>query len=145
MSSALPLSRTALSPLRALRIPLCHSSPVASSLPPSRASLSRTALFSSSTCSHSPSADDTAPKSSVPKGTPLKGLNFFVGKSDPVAMDDSEYPPWVFALADQTKRKDKDWGDEAGSPDGSKPPSRAYLRMQNNRKIVYANAQRGKR
>ncbi|KAF2001175.1 hypothetical protein P154DRAFT_172717 [Amniculicola lignicola CBS 123094] len=48
-------------------------------------------------------------KSSVPAGTPLKGLNFLKNQTDPLAMEDSEYPPWLW---DVLKKKDK--GGEAG-------------------------------
>ncbi|GME54736.1 Ribosomal protein l37 mitochondrial [Neofusicoccum parvum] len=37
-------------------------------------------------------------QSSVPAGTPLKGLNFLKSKTDPVAMEDSEYPPWLWTV-----------------------------------------------
>ncbi|ORY04023.1 mitochondrial ribosomal protein L37-domain-containing protein [Clohesyomyces aquaticus] len=36
--------------------------------------------------------------SSIPAGTPLKGLNFLKGQSDPVAMEDSEYPAWLWEI-----------------------------------------------
>jgi large subunit ribosomal protein L54 len=57
----------------------------------------------------SPTARDAAPeslpskkkevvavRSSVPAGTVLKGLNFHKDKSDPIAMEDSEYPDWLW-------------------------------------------------
>ncbi|KIW07718.1 uncharacterized protein PV09_01650 [Verruconis gallopava] len=34
--------------------------------------------------------------SSCPAGTILKGLNFMKGKTDPVAMEDHEYPDWLW-------------------------------------------------
>jgi large subunit ribosomal protein L54 len=34
--------------------------------------------------------------SSVPAGTPLKGLNFLKNGTDPVAKEDSEYPSWLW-------------------------------------------------
>jgi large subunit ribosomal protein L54 len=37
-------------------------------------------------------------QSSVPAGTPLKGLNFIKGKQDPVALEDHEYPPWLWEI-----------------------------------------------
>ena len=37
-------------------------------------------------------------KSSVPAGTPLKGLNFEKAKSDPVALADDEYPAWLWTI-----------------------------------------------
>ncbi|KAK0322820.1 hypothetical protein LTR82_006277 [Friedmanniomyces endolithicus] len=36
------------------------------------------------------------PPSSVPAGTVLKGLNFMKNKQDPVAMEDHEYPDWLW-------------------------------------------------
>ncbi|BGP34745.1 hypothetical protein JCM10296v2_006567 [Rhodotorula toruloides] len=36
--------------------------------------------------------------SSCPAGTVLKGLNYLKDASDPVAMEDSEYPSWVWQL-----------------------------------------------
>jgi large subunit ribosomal protein L54 len=35
-------------------------------------------------------------QSSVPAGTVLKGLNFLKNKQDPVALEDHEYPPWLW-------------------------------------------------
>lgn len=43
--------------------------------------------------------------SSVPAGTPLKGLNLFKNKSDPVAMEDSEYPSWLWTTLGAKKEK----------------------------------------
>lgn len=37
-------------------------------------------------------------RSSVPAGTVLKGLNFHKDKSDPIAMEDSEYPDWLWTV-----------------------------------------------
>jgi large subunit ribosomal protein L54 len=39
--------------------------------------------------------------SSVPAGTVLKGLNFVKGKSDPVALEDSEYPDWLWSVLEK--------------------------------------------
>ncbi|GAA5900361.1 hypothetical protein JCM8208_005339 [Rhodotorula glutinis] len=39
-----------------------------------------------------------AAASSCPPGTVLKGLNYLKDGQDPVALEDSEYPAWVFAL-----------------------------------------------
>lgn len=36
--------------------------------------------------------------SSVPAGAPLKGLNYFKGKEDPVAMEDRQYPEWLWSV-----------------------------------------------
>lgn len=41
------------------------------------------------------------PVSSVPAGTPLKGVRIIKGVEDPVAKEDSEYPEWLWSLADE--------------------------------------------
>lgn len=41
--------------------------------------------------------------SSVPAGTVLRGLNFLKNKQDPIAMEDHEYPAWLWTvLADKS-------------------------------------------
>ncbi|KAF2459959.1 mitochondrial ribosomal protein L37-domain-containing protein [Lineolata rhizophorae] len=42
--------------------------------------------------------------SSVAAGVPLRGLNFEKGKLDPLAMEDSEYPDWLWTLLDKKKK-----------------------------------------
>jgi large subunit ribosomal protein L54 len=42
-------------------------------------------------------------QSSVPAGTPLKGLNIYKGKDDPVAMEDTEYPDWLWGVLGEIK------------------------------------------
>lgn len=44
------------------------------------------------------SAPPTIVKSSVPAGTILKGLNFMKGQQDPVALEDAEYPQWLWSV-----------------------------------------------
>jgi hypothetical protein len=45
-------------------------------------------------------------RSSVPAGTPLKGLNYMKDKPDPLAMEDEEYPDWLWnILKDRTAAK----------------------------------------
>lgn len=36
--------------------------------------------------------------SGTPAGTPLKHINYLKGKSDPMALEDSEYPDWLWTL-----------------------------------------------
>lgn len=31
-------------------------------------------------------------------GTPLRNINYLKGKSDPIALEDSEYPDWLWTL-----------------------------------------------
>jgi hypothetical protein len=35
----------------------------------------------------------------------LKGLNFLKNKSDPIAMEDSEYPPWLWTILQKQDKK----------------------------------------
>ena len=51
--------------------------------------------------------------SSVPAGTPLKGLNFVKGAPDPVALEDHEYPDWLWTLL-ASKGESKDQEGEMG-------------------------------
>lgn len=59
--------------------------------------------------------EEAAPRSSCPPGTVLNGLNYFKGKTDPVALPDNEYPEWLWSCLDVTKvaaEEDADAGDE---------------------------------
>jgi hypothetical protein len=40
------------------------------------------------------------PASSVPAGTPLRGLNYLKNHSEPLALEDSEYPAWLWKCLD---------------------------------------------
>ncbi|KAI4851090.1 hypothetical protein E4T45_05225 [Aureobasidium sp. EXF-8846] len=64
-----------------------------------------------------PSQEKAAPtvKSSVAAGTPLKGLNFIKGKNDPVALEDGEYPSWLWGIL---KKKAGESATDAGSVEG---------------------------
>ncbi|KAF2739299.1 hypothetical protein EJ04DRAFT_540924 [Polyplosphaeria fusca] len=44
-------------------------------------------------------------KSSIPAGTPLKGLNFIKNQADPVAMEDHEYPSWLWEILKSQEKK----------------------------------------
>ncbi|EFX03522.1 ribosomal protein l37, mitochondrial [Grosmannia clavigera kw1407] len=61
-------------------------------------------------------AESDAKKSSCPAGTVLAGLNYFKGRTDPVALADEEYPPWLWDCLDVMKKtttaEDEDAGDE---------------------------------
>ena len=54
-------------------------------------------------------------KSSVPAGTVLRGLNFMKNQQDPVALEDSEYPPWLWTVL--SKKGDADGGAAGGEGD----------------------------
>ena len=57
-------------------------------------------------------------KSSVSAGTPLRGLGYFKGRDPPVAMEDHEYPEWLWALLDK--------GNDSSSKEGSQGDGDAY-------------------
>ncbi|GAA5875041.1 hypothetical protein JCM3774_003412 [Rhodotorula dairenensis] len=67
--------------------------------------------IASSSSSRAPSTSppsSTAPASSVPEsscpaGTVLKNLNFVKDASDPVALEDDQYPAWVWTLTEARK------------------------------------------
>jgi large subunit ribosomal protein L54 len=46
-------------------------------------------------------------KSSVPAGTVLKGINFIKGAQDPIALEDEEYPDWLWSALEQKKDTNK--------------------------------------
>ncbi|KAK3044198.1 hypothetical protein LTS18_001914 [Coniosporium uncinatum] len=80
-------------------------SPNATHQPPAATSTSAAQPFSAGAAppmDAKPAAKKSTPPalvlSSVPAGTPLKGLNFMKGKQDPVAMKDEEYPSWLWGL-----------------------------------------------
>ncbi|KAL5001213.1 mitochondrial ribosomal protein L37-domain-containing protein [Aspergillus recurvatus] len=50
------------------------------------------------------------PPSSCPAGTPLAGLNYFKNKPDVVALEDSEYPEWLWSLLDTANKEAKKGG-----------------------------------
>jgi large subunit ribosomal protein L54 len=51
--------------------------------------------------------------SSVPAGTVLKGLNFMKNKQDPVAMEDHEYPDWLWEVLAEKKEAASSKGADA--------------------------------
>ncbi|BGP42828.1 hypothetical protein JCM10450v2_006944 [Rhodotorula kratochvilovae] len=59
------------------------------------------------------------PPSACPAGTVLKGLNYLKDGQDPVALEDSEYPPWVWTLLNSNA------GEKTGQDDAA-----AALRKQ---------------
>lgn len=59
-------------------------------------------------------AGKAAPRSSCPAGTPLNGLNYFKGKSDPVALPDEAYPEWLWKCLEVQKKADATTDTDAG-------------------------------
>lgn len=58
------------------------------------------ASAASSSNSSSTSTETQSLPSAAPPGTVLKGVSIFKDKPDPVALQDQEYPPWLFKLLD---------------------------------------------
>ena len=50
-------------------------------------------------------AEGTESLSSCPAGTVLNGLNYIKGKSDPVALADEAYPPWLWDCLEVQNKK----------------------------------------
>lgn len=73
--------------------------------------------------------------SSVPKGTVLKGIQYLKDKPEPVALDDSEYPDWLWDLLDEKKLKQKT----------SKPANRQHHRKQSREAIKAMNFMKDKK
>ncbi|KAK6903700.1 50S small subunit ribosomal protein L37 [Kwoniella mangroviensis CBS 10435] len=72
--------------------------------------------FSTSSTSSAASSSSSQPKpksksskvvSSVPAGTKLTGLSILKDKPDPVALEDDEYPPWLWTLLEDTSKAHK--------------------------------------
>lgn len=49
-------------------------------------------------------SEEPPARSSCPPGTVLNGLNYFKGKTDPVALPDNEYPEWLWSCLDVMKK-----------------------------------------
>lgn len=65
--------------------------------------------------SDAPASGGGAPAlSSCPAGTVLNGLNYFKGKTDPVALPDDEYPEWLWSCLDVQKKADAEEDADAG-------------------------------
>ncbi|KAI8087845.1 mitochondrial ribosomal protein L37-domain-containing protein [Gilbertella persicaria] len=112
--------------LRTLARPLYSSSLY------SRSSL----LHTSATVRNTAEPQTTARKpSAAPKGTVLKGIQYLKDKQDPVALDDAEYPEWLWDLLDEKKQKQKT----------TKPSNRQYHRKQNRDAIKAMNFMKDKK
>ena len=47
----------------------------------------------------------SVPKSSVPAGSPLRGLGYVKGQETPLAREDEEYPSWLWGLLSADKEE----------------------------------------
>ncbi|OTA69221.1 hypothetical protein K449DRAFT_384145 [Hypoxylon sp. EC38] len=52
--------------------------------------------------------------SACPEGTILAGLNYFKNQTDPVALSDDAYPPWLWNCLEVQKKADEEADDDAG-------------------------------
>ncbi|KAK4237031.1 mitochondrial ribosomal protein L37-domain-containing protein [Achaetomium macrosporum] len=72
-----------------------------------------------------------APLSSCPAGTTLNGLNYFKGKTDPVALPDEAYPSWLWKCLEVQKKADDTANADAGDEfSKSKKQRRLALKRQ---------------
>ena len=73
-----------------------------------------------------------APKSSVPAGTPLKGLGFTKGQEALLAKEDHEYPSWLWELlgsGTSNKEAEENLGDEFGRYPSAVQANKALLNL----------------
>ncbi|KAJ3304238.1 39S ribosomal protein L37, mitochondrial [Kappamyces sp. JEL0829] len=73
--------------------------------------------------------------SSCLKGTTLKGINILKDGKDPVAMEDTQYPPWLWTMLENDGKK-TDWTDE-------EKLSIRYLRTLSKAKIMHFSLNKG--
>ncbi|KAI8352502.1 mitochondrial ribosomal protein L37-domain-containing protein [Blakeslea trispora] len=97
--------------------------------------LARASLLHSTAVVRNAADTTTRKPSAAPKGTVLKGLQYMKDKPEPVALDDSEYPEWLWDLLDEKKQKQKT----------TKPAHRQYHRKQNRDAIKAMNFMKDKK
>ncbi|ORZ17197.1 mitochondrial ribosomal protein L37-domain-containing protein [Absidia repens] len=73
--------------------------------------------------------------SSVPAGVTLNGINFLKDGKDPIALEDTEYPMWLWDLLDEKKQKQKT----------TKPTHRQFHRKKNRDAIKLENFMKDKK
>ncbi|KAK4201803.1 mitochondrial ribosomal protein L37-domain-containing protein [Triangularia verruculosa] len=61
-----------------------------------------------------PAAEKAAALSSCPAGTVLNGLNYYKGKTDPVALPDDQYPDWLWKCVEVGQKRSDDADADAG-------------------------------
>ncbi|KAI5857816.1 mitochondrial ribosomal protein L37-domain-containing protein [Tricharina praecox] len=61
-----------------------------------------------------PAADATIIRSSTLAGTKLNNINYFKNKQDPVALEDSEYPEWLWAALDDSNKSTSNAAEDVG-------------------------------
>ncbi|KAI8879311.1 hypothetical protein K501DRAFT_226843 [Backusella circina FSU 941] len=114
-------------------VSLSRTHRITTQLLPRASYLHTTALLRQATAEPTPAP--TRKPSSVPKGTVLKGIHYFKEGKEPVALEDSEYPDWLWDLLDEKKQKQK----------SSKPTFRQYHRKQSRDAIKAMNFMKDKK
>ncbi|KAM7223475.1 Mitochondrial ribosomal protein L37 domain containing protein [Rhypophila decipiens] len=76
----------------------------------------------------------THPVSSCPAGTVLTGLNYFKGKTDPVALPDEEYPEWLWKCL-EVKKTEGESGDAEAGDEFSKSKKQRRLAAKRQRQL----------
>ena len=102
--------------------PTSHSSPSTTQPLTAPLSSSHPSPNTSSTPSADPETPNTPPPtpipdlpiSSVPGGEPLKGLAYLKNKPQILAMEDDQYPPWLWTILDDSKDGASSGVDEVG-------------------------------
>ncbi|KAM7209337.1 Mitochondrial ribosomal protein L37 domain containing protein [Naviculisporaceae sp. PSN 640] len=74
------------------------------------------------------------PVSSCPAGTVLTGLNYFKGKTDPVALPDEEYPEWLWRCL-EVKKTASESGDAEAGDEFSKSKKQRRLAAKRQRQL----------
>ncbi|KAF8533522.1 mitochondrial ribosomal protein L37-domain-containing protein [Trichophaea hybrida] len=69
-------------------------------------------------------------RSSVPAGTKLHGINYFKNKSDPIAMEDHEYPDWLWTVLDSSKKSAANAAEEVGDLYSKSKKARSLAKKQ---------------
>ena len=99
--------------------PISHSLPIRSfstSIPFRNAAAAAAATQPELTTPIQPAAatEDKPSRSICKAGTPLNGLNYIKGKTDPVALADEEYPEWLWNCLEVQKKASDAADDDAG-------------------------------
>ncbi|OMH82969.1 54S ribosomal protein L37, mitochondrial [Zancudomyces culisetae] len=98
-----------------------------------------TSNTSSNTSSNVNPTEPPREKSYILKGMPLKGLNYSSKGEELIALDDSEYPEWLWTLL-QSKKASEMTANDISESDSSDPrTARLLLKAQNKAGIKKAN------
>ncbi|KAF2756652.1 hypothetical protein EJ05DRAFT_71621 [Pseudovirgaria hyperparasitica] len=114
--------------------PILTSPPTSSTATSSAQSLSATPPPSSANASADIKArpkpsSKTITRSTVPAGTPLKGLALMVNQPDPVAMEDREYPDWLWDVLTPKEKETAEGGSRGDEYLRSKKQRRAAAKI----------------